>query len=115
MEEAQEDEDGPINMDPAMNSQESDEEPTPYQEMSLCNIGADMQEYLDIPFQATKQHDEILLHKFKTYYKREFREISNSTGVLAAIPKELTPGERRQQKAENLELPTTSLKLSHLS
>ena len=98
MEEDQEDAGGPLNLDPAMYSQESDDESTPCQEMPLCNIGADMQEYLDIPFQVTKQNEEILLDQFKTAYQRVFEEISNSTGVLAAIPKELMHGERTRKK-----------------
>ena len=43
MEEDQDDDGGPIDPDPAMNSQESDDESTPCQEMPLCNIGAGMQ------------------------------------------------------------------------
>ena len=66
MEEVQEDEDDPINLDPAMNSQGSDEESTLYHEIQICNICLDMREYLDIPCQATKQQDEIILDKFKT-------------------------------------------------
>ena len=94
MEEAQEDGENPINLDPAMNSQESDEESTPHHEIALCNICADMRDFLDIPFRVTKQQDEILLDKFKTAYQRVLKEISNSTEVLAAIPQELEKGER---------------------
>ena len=98
MQEDQADDGGPINLDPAMNSQESDDESTPCQEMPLCNVGADVQDCFDIPFQAIKQHDDILLEKFKTVYQRIFKEISNGTGVLAAIPSELKHGERRPKK-----------------
>ena len=72
MEEAQEDGEDPINLDPAMNSRGSDEESTPYHEIQLCYICADMREYLDIPFQATKQKEGIFLDKFKTAYQRVF-------------------------------------------
>ena len=61
-----------------------------------------MQEYLDIPFQATKQQDEILLDKLKTAYQRVFRDLSNSTGVLAVIQEELAQGERRSKKERKL-------------
>ena len=60
-----------------MNSQESDDESTSCQEMPLCNIGADTQEYLDTPFQATKQTDEILLEKFKSGCFNTFKFLEN--------------------------------------
>ena len=64
--------------------------------MFLCNIGVEIQDCLDVPFQVTKQADEILLEKFKSVYQRVFKEISNAT--VSLIPKEPMHSGRKPKK-----------------
>ena len=101
MTEANPEEDGgPIYLDPAICSQESDSDQIAIKEYDSdqiaiqrktpYSIGSEIKECLDSPFVATNQRDEILFGKFKTMYQKVTGMIKGGSGILSCIPKEPT-------------------------